>query len=522
MRTIDTDVLVIGSGFGAAAAALRLSLAGLRVLVAEKGDAIGPNATATLLDQTAGYRQTQDPGYLTRYLKSAGGEHLKLTFAEALGGGSGFYEMASFRAPSLAFAQHDESGRPLWPRGLDRAALDPWYDLAEAMLKVRQISNDEVPRTGLVFARLMANLGMSCERGRYAVSRCRHSGFCTTGCLYGAKQSLHVNYLAGAVNAGAVVHCDLEAIDIEPLTDVGRTVPIDRFDRLPYRYQVRCASRRTGVDEVCVRARVVVLGGGTVGTAILLLRSRRHLHRITPHLGRNIAFNGSVKAAALLAPELPDGDMFTGLSHPGMISYQFLASHGISVSAVKALPVAAVSGFRLTADGGPDSNAWWGEKNVELMRQFRHRAIALLSLGLTPPAGRIELDANDEPVVKMEPTPALERYKTTAASVLASILTRNGCRLIHADPVNNDGTPHDGMFFSTAHQTGSARMADTPRDGVIDPAGEVFHYPGLYVADGAAIPSSLAVNTSLTILANAERIAAGIVKRYHLGAPAGA
>jgi choline dehydrogenase-like flavoprotein len=42
----------------------------------------------------------------------------------------------------------------------------------------------------------------------------------------------------------------------------------------------------------------------------------------------------------------------------------------------------------------------------------------------------------------------------------------------------------------------------------------VFGYPGLCVTDGAAIPSSLAVNTSLTILANAERSAAGIVERY--------
>ena len=31
---------------------------------------------------------------------------------------------------------------------------------------------------------------------------------------------------------------------------------------------------------------------------------------------------------------------------------------------------------------------------------------------------------------------------------------------------------------------------------------------------GAALPSSLAVNTSLTILANAERVAAGMVRRY--------
>jgi choline dehydrogenase-like flavoprotein len=57
-------------------------------------------------------------------------------------------------------------------------------------------------------------------------------------------------------------------------------------------------------------------------------------------------------------------------------------------------------------------------------------------------------------------------------------------------------------------------MADTRSRGVVDSDGEVFGQRGLYVSDGAAIPSSLAVNTSLTILANAERIAAGIARRY--------
>jgi cholesterol oxidase len=64
-------------------------------------------------------------------------------------------------------------------------------------------------------------------------------------------------------------------------------------------------------------------------------------------------------------------------------------------------------------------------------------------------------------------------------------------------------------------------MADRPEDGVTDVAGGVFGYPGLYVSDGAAIPSSLAVNTSLTILANAERIAAGILASHGLGPHAG-
>jgi choline dehydrogenase-like flavoprotein len=515
MPDIETDVLVIGSGFGGAALALRLASTGLRVHVVEKGGAVGPEGSP-IADER--FRQTQDPRYLTKYLKGLGGDHLSLTYAEALGGGSGFYEMASFRAPSLAFGQRDDQGRRLWPAGLDREALDPWYDLAERMLRVEQIGIDEVPKSGLVFSLLMKNLGYSCDRGRYAVQGCHGSGFCVTGCPWGAKQSLHVNYLAQAVERGAVISCGLDALEIEAIGGVERTRGIDLFDRLQPRYRVRCRRQSGDREAVCYLARLVVLGGGTVGTASLLLRSRKNLPRLSPHVGRNIAFNGSVKVAGLLADHFPDGDMYTGRSHPGMISFEFLASHGVAVSAAKALPITAIAGSHLRLDGDPRDPSWWGEANVDLMQKFRRRVLALVSFGLTPPAGRIELDDLGTPQLHLAPTAELSRYLTRTRELLESIFTRNGCRVIRVEPVRTDGTPHAGTHFSTAHQTGSARMADRVEDGVVDAAGEVFGYPGLYVSDGAAIPSSLAVNTSLTILANAERIADGIVSRYGLAA----
>ena len=91
--------------------------------------------------------------------------------------------------------------------------------------------------------------------------------------------------------------------------------------------------------------------------------------------------------------------------------------------------------------------------------------------------------------------------------------------MINAAFIGRDGTPHDSVYFSTAHQVGSCRMSVSKRTGVVDASGAVFDYPGLYVSDGAAIPSSLAVNTAHTILANAERIAAGIRSRHAIGRP---
>jgi hypothetical protein len=49
-----------------------------------------------------------------------------------------------------------------------------------------------------------------------------------------------------------------------------------------------------------------------------------------------------------------------------MISYEFLASRGITISAGKPLPLQAVASARLRLDG---DDPFWGQRQVDLMRQ---------------------------------------------------------------------------------------------------------------------------------------------------------
>jgi cholesterol oxidase len=58
---------------------------------------------------------------------------------------------------------------------------------------------------------------------------------------------------------------------------------------------------------------------------------------------------------------------------------------------------------------------------------------------------------------------------------------------------------------STAHILGGAVIGASPETGVIDSRHRVFGYENLLVCDGAAVPSNVGVNPSLTITAMAER-----------------
>lgn len=75
----------------------------------------------------------------------------------------------------------------------------------------------------------------------------------------------------------------------------------------------------------------------------------------------------------------------------------------------------------------------------------------------------------------------------------------------YANPSNYN--PITGSGLITAHPLGGCVMSDSVDAGVVSPQGEVYGVPGLFVADGAIIPTALATNPSYTISALAERVA---------------
>jgi len=71
----------------------------------------------------------------------------------------------------------------------------------------------------------------------------------------------------------------------------------------------------------------------------------------------------------------------------------------------------------------------------------------------------------------------------------------------------------------TVHAQGGCCLGGTAEEGVVDPCGEVWNQPGLFVMDGSVFPASVGVNPSSTIAALAELNIEHFIAR-ELGVPA--
>lgn len=304
---------------------------------------------------------------------------------------------------------------------------------------------------------------------------------------------------------------ETEALWVKPLKRYQHNPPKATIDTFPYRYQVRCRSIKGGETFNYV-AKIVILAGGTIGTAKLLLNSQKFLPQLSDQVGQNISCNPSVKLPILLPDWCPDGDMFTGRSHPGVVSYDFIESDDLLLTAGKVMPLQLFGAARLSrAAAGPD--AYWGEDHLGLMKKLRTRVMLMVALGFVPPVAEIVKNKDDFELLVKDKA-ALTGFYQKAKHIIEKITLRTRGEVLRFDFMSREGVPYQDIHFITSHPLGSCRMADSKTHGVVNSRGEVFDYPGMYVTDGAAIPGALIVNPSLTILANAERITEGISNKY--------
>jgi cholesterol oxidase len=200
MGVWDTDVAVVGSGFGGGVAALRSAEAGRSVVVLEQGRRLTP------ADLEAGGRRTRHLLWMPQlglrgYFRQTVLRHVIVVHGVGVGGGSIVYAAVLLRPGPQAWQA------PGWAdTGLDWAdALAPHFDTAARMLGVE--SNPQVGLQDRWLASAARDLGAADTYGPtpqgISFDDCTRCGACITGCPYGAKNSVDRTYLARAALRGA-------------------------------------------------------------------------------------------------------------------------------------------------------------------------------------------------------------------------------------------------------------------------------------------------------------------------------
>ncbi|MBA0054154.1 GMC family oxidoreductase, partial [Streptomyces sp. AJS327] len=360
----DYDVLVIGSGFGGAVSALRLSEKGYRVGVLEAGQrftretlpASSWDLTKFLWAPALGLYGIQRIHLLSNVMILAGA---------GVGGGSLNYANTLYVPPPAFFQDRQWGHITDW-----QEELKPFYDQARRMLGVRLNPTmtpsdvhlrDTAERMGIGDTFHLAPVGVFFGDGRDAAHApeapangqddpgspddpaapagpraapgdevpdpyfggagparraCVECGECMTGCRHGAKNTLMENYLYLAEQAGAVIHPMTTVVEVReerpggedgaPGTDTGflvSTVPTAaRRGRGTRRRTGRAGAAANGPRGMrTLRARRVVIAAGTYGTQSLLHRMRDS--GVLPRVSDKLGFLTRTNSEALVGAQ---------------------------------------------------------------------------------------------------------------------------------------------------------------------------------------------------------------------------
>jgi len=479
MAAESVDICIIGSGFGGSITAARLSEdSGRNIVVLEKGKRWNGDD----------FEQSQDTKYIFQLYEDIRGDGIFVGLGKGVGGGSLVYSSMCFRAPSSVFEQTDANGRGIWPEGYTRKDLDEFYDIAESEIKVVQLRWkaevgeihpwDLMSKRDGVFAHGCDRLGKTCDPARVSLENCRNCGWCSTGCKFDKKQSLILNYIPMAEGNGVEFRAECEARLIRPIWGG---------------YQVIYKDLRGGAWKT-IRAKVVIVAGGTIHSPALLLRSKRCLPLLSDHVGRNLSGNGDIALGGLIpgvAFEAYKGKIM------GSISYGWW-DEGIVLETAFGLPIGPAAKYPIHLEGASPPY-YWGLEHKHMMREYSNHVLFITGLGLDGNDGRVTIDGRGRPKVYWRTSQKSQRIYDAQIRAAREIIEALGGTMIITHYMKT------GEVI-TAHPLGTCRMAEDVSQGVVDENCQVFNYPNLYVVDGSVVPTAVGVNPALTIAAIAEKV----------------
>lgn len=541
----ESDVVVVGSGYGAGVAAARLADAGREVTILERGTRWDPGTFPRQLFAAA---RTFRIDWRGRRLVGGGDSLFQLQIGDSVAvlTGSGVGGTSLINASVLLEPDDDVWLDKRWPTVLTQevfAADSPYQTAVSRALTMLGASRSDrwsaTRKTGAIIqagveptdlARLAVTIADSTNAAGRFQPACTGCGNCVSGCNVGAKNTVDRNYLHRAIERGAQVKERHEVISLRRDDGSGRWLLTVRVPAGRGHFR-----RRTALREFA--ARTVILSAGALGSTSILLRSTDVA--TSARLGQSLSGNGDMlgfvfdpdQHAGAVANRHDTGDIgptITAIARtPESDDVDWIVEDGAIPSALR--PVIAPmlwlnSLFNPQSSGGRRTlGRRAGRLAAPLFgvrRGAASKALTLLGMGKDADVGTLTFRKGR---LQLHWSRATHAATIDAAhSAMRRIASGLGGRFVPAPTV---GWPL-AYLLPTVHPLGGCDMADCAEDGVVDHMGRVFQgrtghtvYPGLYVLDGSIIPVPIGSNPALTITALAERALALILAEGDSGTP---
>jgi choline dehydrogenase-like flavoprotein len=527
------DVVVVGTGMGGATVGYELARRGLQVLFLERGKFVQRGADIVRGELGEPMRDAEERmrrGHWPRPIEGDAfvGETAhasdRLRFFAPLGCGTGgstlLYGATLERffpcdfVPRANFPHDRESTLPeTWP--VSHGEFEPYYQRAEQLYRVHGTvdplypgpAGQQLPPPPPLNPRdrsteeFLQGKGLHPYRlhvGCKFVQGCDGCG--GTLCLRDCKGDAGGVSLVPAVERhGARVLTECEVIAVES-------------DRRSVR-RVRCLHRGR---ELLLHPRILVLAAGALMTPVLLLKSCSAdwpdgLANGSGLVGRNLMFHAGDRYAILPGGRSPAGGFNKSLSFN-----DFYVWEGRKLGNVQSIGLQIDTGtvfahLRMQAERLPRAvralAPWLLLRALARAGELAFRSGVVFDSiveDLPYHDNRIVLDARAENGWRFE-----YRYRAELAE-RSEFLRRGLTRTLgrsRAFPLNR------GTNLNFGHPCGTCRFGEDPGTSVLDRSNRAHDVDNLYVVDASFFPSSGGVNPSLTIAANAIRVAEEIAGR---------
>jgi choline dehydrogenase-like flavoprotein len=494
----DCDVLVVGGGAGGGTFAHACARAGKSVLLLERGGrpvshGLAHDEQATLIDKKP---------YDDR-LFEVNGKSRRLYMGGVLGGGTSLYGSALLRPSHEDFHPGRQYGprlpRSIWDWPISYDDLEAHYTTAEHLYGVAGCADDDFgplrkPRHGFVGPPLPLR---PINEHLIAANRSRGLRPFRLPLAIDTHRCLSCDACAGYVCPNGSRHSSAQLVDGDIAEGLSLTVRtnveaeyflLDGAGRID---GVTVKDRVTGARSV-LRARRYALAAGAIGSPLLLLRSgvggtlvgRHYMTHLSPIVAG--IFRRRTEADVTFVKQVGFADYYLGTK-----------TYPHKLGLVQSLPV---PGPLLSAKMAP---RFLPRRFVQFLRQ-RMLPLAGIIEDLPDPVNRVFWGSDGRPRLQHRFT----LYDVERGKQLARLMKRI---LRAAGAVFSLYRPFPSVEH-VAHQCGTLRFGTDPAHAVADADCRVFGQPNLFVVDGSVFPTSLGVGPALTIMANALRVAAVVVR----------